>query len=203
MPGFGTGVRELARPCGVLAAALALPWVFSSVPAQAQDIFGFFRALSQPAAPAPAPQPYEFRPDPSFEQPRHTARPRRKPAPVAEAEVKKPVEPRPRGEIDNPVPALLADSTLQPGDMVMFPDGLRVFAGRAGGPHKMADFKPLSQAAKTLPKATRKLIAHLLPGENPTWSTAALKTGNKLAANVKDVETTGSVARTGSRRSTR
>ena len=101
--------------------------------------------------------------------------------------------------MDNPVPALLADSTLQAGDLVMFPDGLRVFTGRAGKQHSMADFKPLAQAGKALSRATRKLVAHLLPSENPAWSMDGLKAGSKLAANTKDVATTGSVKRTGSR----
>jgi len=98
--------------------------------------------------------------------------------------------------MDNPLPALLAGSTLQPGDLVMFPDGLRVFTGKPGGQHKLADFKPLSQAGKALPRSMRKLIAHLLPGENPAWSTAGLEAGSKLAVNTKDVAATGSVRRT-------
>jgi hypothetical protein len=101
--------------------------------------------------------------------------------------------------MDNPVPALLADSTLQPGDMVMFPDGLRVFTGKPGSQHKMADFKPLSQAGKALSREMRKLVAHLLPSENPAWSTDGLNSRSKLAANTKDVATTGSVKRTGGR----
>jgi hypothetical protein len=99
------------------------------------------------------------------------------------------------GEIDNPVPALLADSTLRQGDMVMFPDGLRVFAGRAGGPHKIADFKPVAQAGKLLSPETRKLVRHLLPSENVAWSTDAVRSRNKLAVNADDVATTGSVTR--------
>ncbi|WP_091139338.1 hypothetical protein [Microvirga guangxiensis] len=97
------------------------------------------------------------------------------------------------GEINNPVPALLADSTLRRGDMVMFPDGLRVFAGRPGGPHKLTDFKPLAQAGKLLSRETRKLVKHLLPAENVAWSTDAIRSGGKLAANTDDVATTGSI----------
>ena len=85
----------------------------------------------------------------------------------------------------------------------MFPEGLRVFTGRAEGQHTMADFKPLAQAGKHLSRATRKLVAHLLPSENPAWSMDSLKAGNKLAANTKDVATTGSVRRSGSRDSSR
>jgi len=99
------------------------------------------------------------------------------------------------GEIDNPVLALLADRTLRRGDMVMFPDGLRVFAGRTGGPHKLTDFKPVAQAGKLLSRETRKLVKHLLPAENIAWSTDAVRSGGKLAVNTDDVATTGSVTR--------
>ena len=202
MPKVGTTLVILAKPCGVLALALSLPITISSVPARAQDIFGFFRALSQPAAPTPPPA-FGYQPDPAVEQPRRKARPRPKPVAVEQPEVKKPVEPRPVGKIDNPVPALLADNTLRRGDMVMFPDGLRVFTGRPEGPHKFADFKPLAQAGKHLSRATRKLVQHLLPGENIAWSTDAIRSGSKLASNTKDFDETGSVGRTDVRKGSR
>jgi len=184
-----------ARPCSVLAAALILPFLIGAVPVQAQGIFGLFRAFSQPTAPAPAPQPLGYQPDPGPERPRRKARPRPKPVAVAQPEVRKPIEPKPMGEIDNPVLALLADRTLRRGDMVMFPDGLRVFAGRTGGPHKLTDFKPVAQAGKLLSRETRKLVKHLLPAENIAWSTDAVRSGGKLAVNTDDVATTGSVTR--------
>lgn len=189
MLGFRKKLVTLARSCSIVAVGLAVPFTISAVPAQAEGLFGFLKLFSPPPAPAPVYQPYQFAPEP--ERPRIRSRP--KPAPVAETEVKKPVKPRTPGEMDNPVPALLADSTLRPGDMVMFPDGLRVFTGQTGGPHKLADFKPLSKAGNAVSRETRKLVARLIPSENPAWNTAALKSGNKLAANTKDVETTGSV----------
>jgi hypothetical protein len=203
MPKVGTTFVMLAKPCGVLAVALSLPITISSVPARAQDIFGFFRALSQPAAPISPPQSFGDQPDPALEQPRRKARPRPKPVAVEQVEIKKPVEPKPVGDIANPVPALLADSTLRPGDMVMFPDGLRVFTGKPGGPHKLADFKPLAQAGKHLSRATRKLVAHLLPAENVAWNADAVRSGGKLAANTDDISTTGSVNRAGNRKGSR
>jgi len=115
---------------------------------------------------------------------------------VEQPEIKMPIEPKPPGEIANPVPALLADSTLRPGDMVMFPDGLRMFTGRPGGSHKLADFKPLAQAGKSLSREARKLVQHLLPSENIAWSTDAVRSGGKLAANTKDVDVTGSLKQT-------
>ena len=195
MPKLGTLLVTLVKPCSVLAVVLILPVVVGSVPAQAQGIFGFLRTLTQPAPPAPPPQPFEYQPDPALEQPRRKARPRPKPIAVEQQEVKKPIEPKPVGEIANPVPALLADSTLRPGDMVMFPDGLRVFTGTPGGSHKLADFKPLAQASKHLSRATRKLVAHLLPAENLAWNTDAVRSSGKLAANTDDVLATGSVKR--------
>jgi hypothetical protein len=184
------------RSCGLLAVTLILPLALSAVPAHAQDFFGgLFRAFSRSPDPVPAPQPFEYRPDPAGEQPRRKARPRPKPARAEQTAIQKPTEPRTPGDMDNPVPALLTDSTLHPGDMVMFPDGLRVFTGRPGSQHKLADFKPLAQAGKALSRATRKLVAHLLPSENPAWSADGIASGRKLAVNTRDVETTGSVKR--------
>ena len=193
MPKVGPRLAALAQPYRVLTAALILPLAISAVPAQAQGIFGLFRAFSQPTAPAP-PQPFAYQPDPGVEQPRRKARPRPKPVVVEQLEIKKPIEPKPLGEIANPVPALLADSTLRPGDMVMFPDGLRVFTGKPGSSHKLTDFKPLAQAGKHLSRATRKLVAHLLPSENIAWNTDAVRSDGKLAANTNDISTTGSVS---------
>jgi hypothetical protein len=192
---FGIRLITLVKSFGVLFVALIFPFLISVVPAQAQGIFGLFRAFSQPAAPAPAPQTFGYQPDPGLEQPRRKARPRPKPVAVVEPEIKKPIEPKPPGEIANPIPALLADSTLRPGDMVMFPDGLRVFTGKPGSSHKLADFKPLAQAGKHLSRATRKLVAHLLPAENIAWNTDAVRSGGKLAANTDDVAITGIVNR--------
>ncbi len=194
MPKLATWVR----PCSVLAVITALPFAFGAEPARAEDIFGgFFKALSSALAPAPAPayQMPDYRLDPGIERPRPKAHPRPKPASADESAIRKPVEPKPPGEVPNPVPALLADGTLQPGDLVMFPDGLRVFTGRVGDQHRLDDFKPLAKAGKSLPREMRKLVAHLLPSENPAWSTDGLKAGHRLAANTKDVETTGSVKR--------
>lgn len=198
MSEFVTNIVALVKPCRVLTLAVVLPIGLGSVPALAQDIFGFFRPFSQPAAaPIPAYHAPEFRFGPAIESPKvkPRARPRAKPAPVQEVEVKKPERPRSPGESTNPVPELLADSTLRPGDMVMFPDGLRVFTGRPGDRHKMADFDPVSQAGKAVASPTRKLVVGLRPGTNTAWSADAVRSGGKLAANTRDVETTGSVRR--------
>jgi hypothetical protein len=195
-------LAALVKSCGVLTLAVALPLATGAAPARAQDLFGFFRLFSRPA-PAPAYQPFEYRPDAASERPRPKPRSRPRPAPAEQAVIKMPDKPKAPGEIENPFPALLADSTLQPGDMVMFPDGLRVFTGRQGGAHRLADFKPIAQAGKAVSRATRKLVADLHPGENVAWSTDRAKAGGKLAANTPDVESTGSVKRTGTRRQPR
>jgi hypothetical protein len=104
---------------------------------------------------------------------------------IEQPEIKKPIEPKPVGEIANPVPALL------------------VFTGKPGGPHKLADFKPLAKAGKHLSRATRKLVAHLLPAENVAWNADAVRSGGKLAANTDDISTTGSVNRAGNGKGSR
>jgi hypothetical protein len=191
---FRATLVMLRKPASLLAAILILPVAFSTAPARAQEFFGIFRIFAPPAPVAPS-QPLQLDPGSTPERPKLKLRVRPITAPVEQAEIKKPVEPRKPGEMDNPVPALLADSTLQPGDMVMFPDGLRVFTGKPGSQHKLDDFKPLSKAGKALSREMRKLVAHLLPSENPAWSTDGVGTGSKLAANTKGVEATGSVKR--------
>jgi hypothetical protein len=187
-------VLILVKSRRLLTSGVILSLGIAAVPAQAQGIFGFLNLFSQPSAPAPVYRPFEDG-IPAVSQPRRKpVRP--KPAPAEPAAVKMPEKPKAPGEIDNPVPALLADSTLRPGDMVMFPDGLRVFTGKPGGQHKLTDFQPLSQAGKSLSRETRKLIADLHPGVNTAWSTAGVQSQGKLAANTRDVTTTGSVKRT-------
>ncbi len=180
---------------GFLTVSMLLPLAIGAVPAQAQGLFDFLRGLSQPVPTAPAPEPVDAQSNAFDDRPRRKRPAQPKPAPVEVLQVKPPVEPRPIGEIDNPFPALLADSTLQPGDMVMFPDGLRVFTGRVGSRHKVSDFTPLAQAGKVVSRETRKLVSKLRPGENLAWSADADRSRGKLADLTKDVATTGSVKR--------
>jgi hypothetical protein len=108
--------------------------------------------------------------------------------PVKVAPVTMPLKPKDPGEITNPVPALLADGTLRSGDLVMFPGGLRVFAGDTGTKHKLTDFEPLARAGKAVPAATRKLAAQLRPGWNGVWSADTAGASGKLALNTKGGE---------------
>jgi hypothetical protein len=160
---------------------------------RAQDFFGFFRIFLPPVAAVPTYQPYDYRNVPDFERPVI----RRRPKPVVSSEPPKvPAAPKAPGEVTNPVPALLSDSTLRRGDMVMFPDGLRVFTGSEGGQHKLSDFQPLARNGKSASADTRKLLATFQPGSNAAWSASGLKLTGKLAVS-GDVQRTGSVTRSG------
>ena len=195
MPAFAT---ERVRPrisLGLLVVSLVLPLAIGIVPARAQGLFDFLRGFSQPVPAAPPPQPVEVQPNSFADQPRRRSAARPKPAPVEVLEIKTPIQARHPVDMENPFPALLADSTLRPGDMVMFPDGLRVFTGRVGSRHKVSDFTPVAQAGKALSRETRKLVSKLHPGENVAWSSDAVRARGKLADTGKDIDTTGSVRR--------
>jgi hypothetical protein len=177
------GVAAMRHP--VLTALVVLPLVVSAAPARARDFFGLFRLFSPPAA-VSSYQPYGYRSVPDFERPIR----RRRPKTVMASDVPKPAPvPKAPGEITNSVPELLADTSLLPGDIMMFPDGLRVFTGRAGNQHTLADFEPVARAGRTVSPATGKLLATLPPGTNPARSAESL---GKLAV-VSRASTTGSV----------
>ncbi len=198
MPKFVTKRVAFAKPCSVLTLVITLPIVSVAVPARAQDFFGFFRPFSPPIVSVPTYQPFEYRPFPALERPktRPKVRPRAKVVRVEQPPIRMLEKPRAPGEVANPVPDLLADSTLRPGDMVMFPDGLRVFTGRPGEKHVLADFEPVSRAGKAVPSAIRKLATPLRPSVYDAWSVDEVKASDKVAANIKDVQTTGNVKRT-------
>lgn len=195
MPGVLSKRSGLKASLGLLVISLVVPAPIGSVPAQAEGLFDFLRGLSRPVPAAPLPQPVDAQPNSFVDQPRRRTSTQPKSAPVEVLQVKAPIQARHPGEMDNPFPALLADSTLRPGDMVMFPDGLRVFTGRVGSRHKVSDFTPVARAGKALSRETRKLVSNLHPGENVAWSMEAARTKGKLADTTKDVATTGSVKR--------
>jgi hypothetical protein len=179
---------SLALRRAVVSGAIAAPLV-AVTPAAAQDLFGFFRLFSAPSVRVPVEPQYRLRPLPDFDAPlRRRARLR-----VVRTETPKPpLKPKPMGQVDNPVPELLVDSTLRRGDIVMFPDGPRVFAGEHGTRHTLADFERIDAGDRSVSPALRKVAATLKPGVNVAWSTDHPASG-KLAA--KDVETTGSTKR--------
>ena len=180
-----------ARRRRVSALALLVPLTLSASPASAQDVFGFLRLFSSPIAREPVYQPYELRALSDLE--RRTIR--RRPKVVRADPPKIPITPKAPGEVTNPVPELLADSTLRRGDIVMFPEGPKVFNGQPGTQHALTDFVPVSRAGGIVPHHTRKVLASLRPDWNAAWSTERSPQGGKLAENTRDVETTGGVNR--------
>ena len=93
------------------------------------------------------------------------------------------------GEVENPLPKLLTDSTLRDGDIVVFPDGPRVFRGSPGHKHQLKDFVAITP--RSVAPATRKLLASMKIGPNDAWS-QDIK-GSRIASS--DVGTTGSVTK--------
>jgi hypothetical protein len=93
---------------------------------------------------------------------------------------------------ENPLAALLRDPTLFYGDIVMFPDGPRVFRGEPGERHSLHDFVAIS-AARDVPPATRKMLLAMPVGENGAWSSAMAAGRGKVANRIRDVEATGSI----------
>jgi hypothetical protein len=162
----------------------------STAPVSAQDIFGLFRLFSAPSARAPAHRYYyapRYHHAPWVVERRRIRRP--KAVHVDEPAVKAPIKPKQPGEVTNPLPDLLADTTLRRGDIVMFPDGPRVFAGQPGSAHALKDFVPASRAGGVLPASTRKLLATVRPDWHPGWSTAKAN----AATGTPQVETTGAL----------
>jgi hypothetical protein len=96
---------------------------------------------------------------------------------------------------ENPLAALLRDPTLRYGDVVMFPDGARVFRGERGGPHSVHDFVAVT-ASREVPPVTRKALLAMPVGENSAWSSNTAAPTNKIAGQVQDVGTTGSIGKT-------
>jgi hypothetical protein len=191
---LGVNLVSFREPRHAVTLATLIPFIFVAVPARAQDFFGLFRLFSPPVARAPVYQPYEYRAVPRFE--RRSVRRRSKVARIDQPSPTMPLKAKALGDVPNPVPELLADSTLRRGDIVMFPDGPRVFVGRPGRQHALADFEPLSRVGKAVHPSTRKLVAHLRPGWIGAWSAEKVTTDGRLAAKTLDVDATASVTRT-------
>ena len=95
-----------------------------------------------------------------------------------------PLKAKPMGQKTNPIPLLLADKTLRKGDIVVFPDGPRVFQGKEGGGQVLSDFVKLSNLK--VASSSRKLLGSAKIGENDAWDEGAgevqAKDGKKVAA---------------------
>lgn len=70
----------------------------------------------------------------------------------------------------NPTAALLRDETLRPGDIVVMPEGPKVFMGhddRGRGTkaarHRMSDFEDVKRSRSIDPKTRRQLVAMMVP----------------------------------------
>jgi hypothetical protein len=55
---------------------------------------------------------------------------------------------------------VLSDPTLRPGDIVMFPDGPKVFAGTSGSSHKLSSFQEIG-VSRLVSKSTRSMVTAL------------------------------------------
>ena len=179
--------------------AVVLPLLIGVVPANGEDagIYAFINSQQRerpilPISVAPhTPLRLEI-------APRGRAR---KPAPLKAREtaatVVMPIKPKPMGEVSNPVPALLADETLRPGDIVVFPDGAHVFRGQPGRRHGLRDFVKLTHARR-LASVERKFLVTMRVGRNDAWSVERSAPAGKIAATLPDIDATGST-RKGSR----
>jgi hypothetical protein len=96
---------------------------------------------------------------------------------------------------ENPLQALLRDPTLRYGDIVMFPDGPRVFRGEAGRRHSVHDFVAVAKT-RDLPQTSRKVLLAMPVGDNSAWSSDTSARTDKVARSGTDVETTGSLGKT-------
>ena len=84
----------------------------------------------------------------------------------------------------NPFPLLLVDSTLRPGDIVVFPDVPRVFTGSPARSHSLGDFEKFTTAGKKLPQSVREALTKIKASVNHGWAKAALRQDGKLKEHV-------------------
>lgn len=198
-----TPAAKLASAASAIAIAITLS-IVAPFRAQAEDtgLWETFYAGERGfrgVAPAPSwfGRPTYRRVTPRRE--RAAARP--KPPPVEHiAAPAMPLTPPDPSKRPNPFAALLTDPTLRRGDIVVFPDGARVFRGAPGTQHAMRDFAKVA-ASKDVPAGSRKALAALAVGHNSAWSSDIRR--SQLAGKL-DVESTGSIGKgKASRRRTR
>jgi hypothetical protein len=70
--------------------------------------------------------------------------------------------------------AVMADPTLQPGDIVVFPDGPRVFNGATDGPHRPASFERVD-GSRLVGARTRDQLAALTGPGRPGAASVRLR----------------------------
>jgi hypothetical protein len=90
---------------------------------------------------------------------------------------------------------VLADSTLQKGDIVVFPDGPRVYRGGGGSAHRSSDFEDL-RASRLVSESTRKTV--LASTQTSTFTQVAATQPTRSRTSPRqipaDVTSTGSVS---------
>ena len=155
----------------------------SLTPASAQ-LFSYYNQpapVYRPGLPPPPPNSQHLRvlpradPEQAGRPLQFNVRPRRKAAKNAPEVARKA---RPMNERLNPLPLILKDETLRPGDIVMFPDGPRVFTGSStGGTHTIHDFVA---AAKKLSNSALAAIKRMQPGTNEAWNYKVLSRSGGL-----------------------
>jgi hypothetical protein len=91
------------------------------------------------------------------------------------------------------VSSFMSDSTLERGDIVVFPDGPKVFRGRGGAPHRLADFEDLRNS-RLVSRSTRQTVLAKTGPDDETIEVAERSAGPKRPAEIRDVAATGSIA---------
>jgi hypothetical protein len=80
----------------------------------------------------------------------------------------------------NPLPLLLTDDTLRAGDIVVFPDGPRVFTGSQASRHSAVDFEKILRSGRKLSKRTRDALAKIKASVNDAWAEVRLGGDGRL-----------------------
>ena len=107
----------------------------------------------------------------------------------------------PREPTGDPVAALMKDPTLRRGDIVVLPDGPKVFKGGRTTPHRLSDFEDVRRTKLVGEKTRRQLTA--MPGQSrpsQVGPEVAGRTPDKQDSKesqqvVEQVSTTGSLPR--------
>ncbi|WP_298965093.1 hypothetical protein [uncultured Methylobacterium sp.] len=171
-----------ARPRRLLVALASCGLLISTAAgvhaADGDGLDGFFRGIfGQPAAapaPVPAPVPAYGQPDPYGWAPRSrvSAKVRKHRPKIRYVALPKPEAPKPPprpvaaapGETLDARTALLRDPTLRPGDIVVLPEGPRVFRGDADDTqHRMSDFEDVRSSKAVDARTRRELLAMTTP----------------------------------------
>jgi hypothetical protein len=107
----------------------------------------------------------------------------------------------PREPLGDPVAALMKDSTLRGGDIVVLPDGPKVFKGGRTTPHRLSDFENVRRTKLVGEKTRRQLTAMPVQSRPPQIKPEIAERrpanqddaeGQKIA---EQVSTTGSLPR--------